>query len=246
MKKLLLILSVFLLFAQAQGQSVIRAQSNARAIATSGGASTLLTGLVAYWTMDEASGNMTSEVGDTYGTTTDITYGIAGKLGDCYQFNNSSSLVSVVDVGSVLQLNTLTISFWMKEDGNNDRLLEYYASSQGWTIGTSSSGYLSWFIRAATANENLDDVDITDDAWHHVVCTYDGAHMILYIDGEEEVSEERTGGITYVGAAFTIGTNAGANDYGGLMDEVCIYNRALGQSGVDSLWNAGNGLAYPF
>lgn len=34
MKKLLLILSIFLLFAQAQGQSVIRAQSNARAMAS--------------------------------------------------------------------------------------------------------------------------------------------------------------------------------------------------------------------
>jgi len=80
--------------------------------------------------------------------------------------------------------------------------------------------------------------------WHHIVVTYDNATETfkIYIDGVEHAKQ------TYPGFG-TIGTNtkylflgtyrAIAYWFQGTMDELAIWNRALTQTEVDSLYNNG-------
>ncbi|TAM87876.1 hypothetical protein EPN42_10395, partial [bacterium] len=77
---------------------------------------------------------------------------------------------------------------------------------------------------------------------YHVVATYDGTTMKIYLNGSAVASGTRTG--TIVGYDSThglaIGDDAGLSDpgYAGTVDEVAIYNRALSASDVLAHYNA--------
>ena len=69
-------------------------------------------------------------------------------------------------------------------------------------------------------------------SWSHVMCTYDGANIKIYVNGLLKVTQPQTGAITsssstavYVGA-----TSAGAEYFEGLLDDVRIYPYALSAS----------------
>jgi hypothetical protein len=74
--------------------------------------------------------------------------------------------------------------------------------------------------------------------WYHLVGTYDGANVRIYVDGIEEASTALTGNITYnpfgdqrvyIGSSNTV-----SSFRKGLIDDVRIYNRAL--SAGDVAW----------
>ena len=70
---------------------------------------------------------------------------------------------------------------------------------------------------------------ITDDAWHRVGLSWDGANRILYVDNVEVAKDTQPGfasseGGLYIGTGkdMTLGTY-----WSGLIDEVRVYNRAV-------------------
>ncbi|TAM60406.1 hypothetical protein EPN52_05065, partial [bacterium] len=77
---------------------------------------------------------------------------------------------------------------------------------------------------------------------YHIVATYDGTSMKLYLNGSAVASGTRTGTIVGYDLAhgFAIGDDAGLSDpgYAGTVDEVAIYNRALSASDVLTHYNA--------
>jgi uncharacterized delta-60 repeat protein len=88
---------------------------------------------------------------------------------------------------------------------------------------TGSSGY----------TVNTTGVLSTDPNWHHVVATYDGALMRVYIDGTvDPTTDARTGGIDQAGKEFWIGHGDHAieqlwsNPWDGELDEVRVSDIA--------------------
>lgn len=72
---------------------------------------------------------------------------------------------------------------------------------------------------------------ITDNSWHHVVGTYDGTVLKIYIDGNFE-NQEETGGktISISSNPLSIGNSHDNNTeqpLAGSIDEAAVYNRAL-------------------
>jgi hypothetical protein len=69
-------------------------------------------------------------------------------------------------------------------------------------------------------------VTLTTGIWYHLSATYDGTTLRLFINGEEKASDVRNiwspGGPLYMGRYF-----GGNHFYGGIIDDVRIYNRAL-------------------
>ena len=69
--------------------------------------------------------------------------------------------------------------------------------------------------------------------WSHLAVTYDGHSLRLYANGSEVSSRSVTGGIKSTGDPLWIGGNHPYGEYfRGLIDEVRVYNRALGSSEV--------------
>lgn len=73
------------------------------------------------------------------------------------------------------------------------------------------------------------------NAWHHVAATYDGYTMRIYIDGVQSGSLNFSGTITVNNNPLALGNQAGLGEYyGGAVDEVRIFNRALSGCEISS------------
>ena len=101
-------------------------------------------------------------------------------------------------------------------------------------------------VTCAFYNDDVDTVDypdakgtFADTNWHHLACTYDLAtrQRIVYVDGigwqtKNSVAIQANG-------TFNIGRVPwGEGYFSGTIDDVRIYNRALGQSEIQTDMNA--------
>ena len=86
---------------------------------------------------------------------------------------------------------------------------------------------------------------IFDGQWHHLVGVYDGTIQALYVDGQLQAFEVKTGLVnTWDGYTFLIGseTNKLAT-FPGLIDDVCVYDDALDANEVLDLYLNGPSVA---
>jgi len=80
------------------------------------------------------------------------------------------------------------------------------------------------------------------NTWYHVVAAYDGDKVELYVNSESE-GESSSLTLAPSQSALGIGTHGiyytGGNLFGGLIDEVAIYNRALTPTEIEEHYNRG-------
>src|SRR5207249_3382343 len=81
--------------------------------------------------------------------------------------------------------------------------------------------------------------------WVHVAATYDTNVVRLYFNGAQDGSET-VGPDRFIDSSVTdlllggVFTSGGIRqNFAGLLDEVTLYNRALSQSEIQSIYNAG-------
>jgi hypothetical protein len=212
------------------------------------GAASLTNGQVAYWKFDENTGTTVNDAsGNGYTGTFNGTTGsqwTTGEINYGLSFNGSNNYVSA-SWNNLTGNAARTISAWFKTNNTNS------ANWVSW--GTSSTNYLSQIgiysggIGYLGYNNDLtvSAAPYADNNWHHLVVTFDGANMVLYIDG----TSKNTGAKTL--ATGTSGINIGraingTNYYTGNLDEVGIWNRALSQGEITALYNRGSGRQYPY
>lgn len=76
------------------------------------------------------------------------------------------------------------------------------------------------------------------DQWHHLAATYDGYYMKIYIDGVLAGTQAQSGNIFTNSNALTIGNQKGQTEYfGGKLDDIRIWNRALTACEIASTMN---------
>ena len=88
---------------------------------------------------------------------------------------------------------------------------------------------------------------IRDNSWHNFVGTYNGSTLKIYIDGVLENTASANGNLYTTGNKTSIGgvidVTSGSeiinNNFLGNIDELSIYNVALTQSDVTTIWNNG-------
>lgn len=102
------------------------------------------------------------------------------------------------------------------------------------------------------------ETEVTDDAWHHIVVTFNADTKRIYVDGELDGEQATHTTDKRIGKAVTrygfigIGSEATAFNgsvgpnwaFNGLMDEFLLFHRAISEKEVATLVNArGNPLA---
>ena len=79
--------------------------------------------------------------------------------------------------------------------------------------------------------------DVADGRWHHATVTFDGSTAKLWVDGVLERSVSVSGKLDwFVNSGIKIGRTAGTSPawFGGDIDEVAVYDRALTQTEVEA------------
>ena len=74
--------------------------------------------------------------------------------------------------------------------------------------------------------------DYRDDAWHHIVVTFDGSQGKLYLDGVNYVDIPVSGELSSEEEPLHIGDGRDERHFSGAVDEARIYNRALSEDEV--------------
>lgn len=88
---------------------------------------------------------------------------------------------------------------------------------------------------------------LTKGQWHHVVGTWDGSSVRLYVDGELVGGRSLGGRLITNNLPVSIGWNGSFGEYwAGRLDEPAIFGRALSASEVKALFEAGSaGMCRP-
>jgi hypothetical protein len=208
-----------------------------------------LPGLVAWY---PGEGDANDVIAGNNGTLHGGVTFVAGKVGQAFSFNGVDSYVQAVN-SFALESPTVSVEAWVNSSAV-DR--DSYILAQGASGGVAASyalytgldrGLRFYVFDGTTYIESPDaGTGIWDGNWHHVVGTYDGANVRLYVDGVEIGGGTPTNLLINYSlpdsSDFFIGTyNAKTNtnfDFNGLIDEPSVYNRALSAAEVQALFDA--------
>ena len=169
------------------------------------------------------------------------------------------SAENYVTIGNVLAYErnqAFSISFWMKYFGSAGYIVaktDPWNTYRGYGVDVDVSGGITFalfgnygtnsFMYATSVASS-----VVDGLWHHVVATYNGDsnpnNMQFYVDGGligKTVNPGVLSSTIVSNAALSIGAapNSPGNGYGGAMDDVAIYGKALTLAEAQWIYNAG-------
>jgi hypothetical protein len=175
----------------------------------------------------------------------------------CLYFNGVNNYVDGKSPLSIV--NSYSVVVWFKRQGNpqgsgDNSYHTLIQSISGYNVqprllvfASGSSILLQQIDNAGnTVNLGVSNQPLGDNQFHQIVGTFDGSTMKIFVDGiyinSTSCNGMKTGSTNYrIGAYTTIGTYQ-AN---GIISDVRVYNRALLDSEITTLYNGGdvwNGL----
>lgn len=221
-----------------------------------GGSNGLLTNLVSYWKLDEASGTRVDSHGSNDLTDNNTVGSAAGIISNAADFTEADSEYLST---TTLPVSSFPCSFscWVKLDDTADEYeflslaknsspVVYIAlrspPSRGYELQVRSGGSTFDGSNFAAANGGTLSTD-----WTHVVAVISGSgDAKLYVDNVLVETDTNTFSWPPGMDEFAIGrigdSSPGYSNCA--VDEVGIWSRALSASDVTNLYNSGNGLAY--
>ncbi|CAN5826136.1 hypothetical protein BH23ACT10_BH23ACT10_39400 [soil metagenome] len=156
----------------------------------------------------------------------------AGHSGGGLSFDGSNDLVTVADDASLDLSAQLTLEAWVRpaqsSKGKAAVLVKEATSGPVYALHSSGAGRRASGAVATSGLVEATGPRLSAGQWRHLAVTYDGASVQLYIDGQTAGSQSTSGLVTTSDGALRIGGTTLANEYfGGTIDDVRIYNRAL-------------------
>ena len=216
------------------------------------------TGLVAKYNL---SSDTNDSQGSLNGTNNGSTFPTDAKLGTgAYSFDGSNDYVDLTGALNAMT-TTGTIAFWVKADdaddgakiwsvcstGNTDgRIYLEQQSATVWTVACQDGGSAQWKVDST-------GVTFQDGQWYHIAITHDGGSSYgavkLYIDGVDRSSNSNNGstwnkwisnidGLNNMEFGRSNYNNAQNSYFGGIIDDVGIWNRVLTATEISDLVNS--------
>ena len=164
---------------------------------------------------------------------------IGGKIGQALNFDGVNDYVdsaaNVLNPTSV----SLTASVWFKTSIVTQQILVAQLDGTGtgrsWLL-VGSTGVISSFLGGVST---LGTTALKANTWYHAVVTKKSGVVTVYLNGVSDGSASQTiesaTGITRIG----INKDGSTSPFGGLIDEVRVYNRALSPAEIKRLYNMG-------
>ncbi len=197
-------------------------------------------GLVSWWTGDGSA--MDSQDGH-HGRLENGAQFASGLVDRAFRFDGVDDWVLVPETANIDGLQQLTIETWVKLDALPPGRIERFVTLTGEKAvvrydGLSGPRQLHFYMNIGNRLRHIrvDDV-LQTGLFYHVVATYDGQTMRLYLDGAQVGRLTASG---TVGAGMAVELSSDVEPLHGLLDEVGVYNRALSGEEILALYDAGN------
>ncbi len=217
-------------------------------------------GLVGYWTFDGAATNWTT------GVTRDLSGNgnngslafmstssspVAGKIGQAFNFDKTDSIS--VPYSSILNpTRAMTITAWVKYRSFTDSAILSEGDLDGgdgsYSMGTGCGAAGNHFVFSpgmpdGSLNEGcglFSNASASLNTWYHVVGTYDGSYIKIYVNGSLDNSFATSTTMHMATNSVIIGGYfSPGNLVDGTIDDVRIYNRSLSATEVKQLYKTG-------
>ena len=257
MKRFTIIFIIALTIAATLGATAIPAQAEYKPAPAKKPASSLLTGLVSHWKLDEASSIRYDSFGANHLTSNNSTGQSTGVIGDSALFVSASAQsLSIADNSTLRGSSAFTVCGWINASvlsGTSIQMFRgWYGGAGGeWSLSYYQGGGFDKFIFGVRKADNLSTNYViaisfgaaSINTWNFICAFYDSVsgYISIEVNGGVRNSTTHSGGIYN-------GTNPLTFSYGydGKIDSVSYYSRLLIPSETSALYNNGLGCDYPF
>jgi hypothetical protein len=207
-------------------------------------------GLVGYWPLDETSGTTIYDFSGNGNHGTTVSSPLMnqnGKVEKAISFTGTSYIN--IPSSDFLKPIHFTYSLWVNRTSTG--LHQLIATKR---YHWSNAPYNSFIFDYTDSNyrfclSGTDNVQTCIDSnvnlfneWVHLATTYDGSIVNFYVNGVLVNSLSYSKTIIYSNEVMRLGY-AGGWTFGGLIDEVALWNRSLSGSEVKMLYNNGQGIS---
>lgn len=200
--------------------------------------------------LDTPAGTLTASCNNANGECPDIVPGVVGNAG---RFDGVDDAVFVDDGPALHLTDALTLSLWSQRLGPFDP----YALLAGKAFGDGGSNSYEMYLTDASEAGGSYVVNFSTDTpsafgnaftqvnndWTHLCGVWDGSVWRLYVNGEQAATQVVETAPTYDEHPFIIGADTEfgtvTHFFDGAIDEVRLYDRALSQDEVVTLYEAG-------
>jgi hypothetical protein len=197
-------------------------------------------GLVGYWNFNEAAGTIAHDYSGNgkNGTLVNSPVWTNGKLGGALSFNGSNTKVTT---NLSISSGAVTISAWVYRNDTTvfDSIMQDSTGSHddGVIVESGNNSNVN-FMTQGLSQTYFDSGTVPIKQWVMITCVYDGSTKYIYVNGKLAGSIAATG--TFASTNIKIGeSRTGGSHANGSIDDLRIYNRALGTSEIASLYIAG-------
>ena len=198
-------------------------------------------GLIGYWKFDESSGTTAEDSAgaDNNGTLSDnVEWQPGGGMSGGAILLDGTSTAHVEIPSTGILASSGTVAVWGYLSAPQPSQTRYFF---GHTTQPPYNNRIQLYMDGGNTELDLGLGDshtrqtnimiLELETWYHVALTWEGANYIVYVDGEEVASGTYTG-LAAIHDFAWIGNDGnpeteGVEAFGGLLDEVRIYNRAL-------------------
>ena len=220
------------------------------------------TNLSAYWSFDEGTGTIATDLSNnSRNGILNNTGWTTGIIGSATSYNGINTYINVSKKVVYERTDAFSLSFWMNTSVGPGVLQTVFfagstgGSDTGWHVRLDGTDKLEFHMNGAT---NLFSVETTNaigsnNKWKHVVIVYNGssqADQVLFYINNSVVATTGVGSVT---SSLVSGSNKnviGAKHEGlsipfnGSLDEIALFKRALNTSDITELYNSGAGLSF--
>jgi YD repeat-containing protein len=215
-------------------------------------------GLRGFWRLGETSGTNANDESPnnrdgTYQNTPGLgaTGLLAGDTDRAVDFNRSQSERVTIGDNSVFDPTTVSLEAWVRNDSSlsgttNRAIIAKSNSSQSdhaWSLEyrrSSGVNQLVFTVTTSSQTEYAVTQTLNTGTTYHIVATYDGSSMRIYVNGAQVGSgRSKTGSIRNSGQSLQLGAIGSSDHWDGVLDETAVYGSALSAATVLAHYNAG-------
>jgi len=216
----------------------------------------LLSGLVSYWAMDEASGDRADSKGSNTLTSNNSVTSTTGKVGSAARFASASTQYLSRASNSTLQPGNTSYTFacWIRMSVISSVMNIVAKSATGfreYEFLRLGSNKLDWWVyNSSNVGSNITATSFgatTTNVWYFVVFGFNAATNKQFIQVNNGTEDSVTPTITpsTTSSTFTVGARSQLDSsMNGDVDELGFWSRVLTTAERTTLYNGGAGLGF--